>query len=47
MVTEIREPIVSKLRLGRPLGRKDSKKRIKKRPVVFRYGGLSVAAVEQ
>jgi len=31
-------------RLGRPPGRKDSKKRIKKRPVVFKYGGASVNA---
>ncbi len=34
-------------RLGRPPGKKDSKKRIKKRPVVYRYGGSSVAAVTQ
>lgn len=34
-------------KLGRPVGKKDSKKRRKKRPVVFKYGGPSVAAVEQ
>ncbi len=33
--------------LGRPVGRKDSKKRRKKRPVVYRYGGPSVATIEQ
>jgi DNA invertase Pin-like site-specific DNA recombinase len=34
-------------RLGRPLGKKDSKPRRKKRPVVFRYGGASVEAATQ
>ena len=34
-------------RLGRPSGKKDSKKRRKKRPVVYRYGGPSVAGVTQ
>jgi putative DNA-invertase from lambdoid prophage Rac len=34
-------------RLGRPPGRKDSKKRIKKRPVIFRYGEVSVNAINQ
>lgn len=35
------------VRLGRPPGRKDSKKRIKKRPVAFRYSGVSVTAIAQ
>ena len=30
--------------LGRPMGKRDSKPRRKKRPVVFRYGGPSVTA---
>jgi DNA invertase Pin-like site-specific DNA recombinase len=30
--------------LGRPVGKKDSKQRRKKRPVVFKYGGVSAAA---
>lgn len=34
-------------RLGRPPGKKDGKPRRKKRPVVYRYGGASVAASEQ
>lgn len=34
-------------RLGRPPGRKDSKKRIKKRPVLFRYGGPSVNVTKE
>ena len=34
-------------KLGRPVGKKDSKKRRKKRPVVYRYGGPSVATVVQ
>ena len=34
-------------RLGRPPGKKDSKPRRKKRPVVFRYGGASVEAATQ
>ena len=29
-------------RLGRPPGRKDSKQRRKKRPVVYRYGGVGI-----
>ena len=34
-------------KLARPVGKKDSKKRRKNRPVVYRYVGPSVAAVEQ
>ena len=34
-------------RLGRPPGRKDSKKRRKKRPVVFKYGGVGIEASPQ
>jgi DNA invertase Pin-like site-specific DNA recombinase len=34
-------------RLGRPPGKKDGKPRRKKRPVVFKYGGSSVAAITQ
>ncbi len=35
------------VRLGRPVGSKDSKKRHKKRPVVFKYSGVSVGSNEQ
>ena len=34
-------------RLGRPPGSKDGKPRRKKRPVVFRYGGVNVAVIGQ
>lgn len=34
-------------KLGRPVGKKDSRKRRKKRPVVYRYAGPSVAAIGQ
>jgi len=34
-------------KLGRPAGKKDSKKRIKKRPVIYRYASTSVADGEQ
>ncbi|MFC1940052.1 recombinase family protein [Chloroflexota bacterium] len=33
--------------LGRPPGSKDKKKRNKKRPVVFKYGGVGVEASPQ
>lgn len=34
-------------KLGRPVGKKDSKRRRKKRPVVYRYGGSSVEVAVQ
>lgn len=34
-------------KLGRPVGKKDSKKRRKKRPVVYRYGGSLVGSAAQ
>ena len=34
-------------KLGRPAGKKDSKPRRKKRPVVYRHGGASVAGNQQ
>ncbi len=35
------------VRLGRPPGKKDSKPRRKKRPVVFKYGGIGINSLVQ
>jgi putative DNA-invertase from lambdoid prophage Rac len=43
-VTKAGKPIT---KLGRPVGSRDKKKRRKKRPVIFKYGGVSVEDTEQ